>query len=124
MSAMSPVPANHPLMTAWNTYKASDDFEKTKRWAAIEAYTEGSLWAAFAAGFGAQPTQSAEAWPPRCARGNGRKGRCVEIAIREVETTMQPIGRALTAYWTPVCAHHLTTAGSHARTRPLQPEGE
>lgn len=51
MEAMSPVPANDPLMIAWEAYKASPEYANTRRWALQEAHVDGSLWAAFVAGF-------------------------------------------------------------------------
>lgn len=53
MTCSAPVPADHPLMTAWNAYKASEGYANTLRWAKEPAHTEGSLWAAFSAGFDA-----------------------------------------------------------------------
>ena len=51
--AMAQVPADHPLMIAWKAYKESPDYANTKKWATHEEHTEGSLWAAFMAGFAA-----------------------------------------------------------------------
>lgn len=53
MSTMTPVPESHPLMVAWNAYKATDEYANTKKWALHEQHVEGSLWAAFMAGFNA-----------------------------------------------------------------------
>lgn len=54
--AMSPVPKDAPVRIAWEAYKASDDYANTKKWAVVLAHTDGSLWAAFYAGFvAAQP---------------------------------------------------------------------
>jgi len=74
--AMAPCPPDHPLMIAWEKYKASEDYANSYKWAtaAIEyvvlpeptdpsanrftedhyrRFVEGSLWAAFMAGFNA-----------------------------------------------------------------------
>ena len=55
--AMAQVPADDPLMIAWNTYKTTEEFANTKKWA-MEAevrvehhHTDGSLWAAFEQGY-------------------------------------------------------------------------
>ena len=48
---MAKVPGDHPLMVAWNEYKALPEYENTKQWATAQAHTEGSLWAAFMAGW-------------------------------------------------------------------------
>ena len=47
----SPVPTDAPLMKAWETYKASEEFQNTRRWALHEEHVEGSLWAAFLEGW-------------------------------------------------------------------------
>lgn len=49
----APVPADHPVMVTWNAYKASPDYANTKKWATDAEHTDGSLWAAFCAGFAA-----------------------------------------------------------------------
>lgn len=49
MSTMAPVPQDHPLMKAWNAHKATEDHANSLCWAPTHA--EGSLWAAFMAGF-------------------------------------------------------------------------
>jgi hypothetical protein len=76
--AASPVPADHPLMLAWNAYKETEEFKNSKKWALTiapmiqagdpdaerkrfslmpieqrETHVDGSLWAAFMAGFAA-----------------------------------------------------------------------
>lgn len=59
---MAPVPEDHPLMVAWNAYKATDDYANSRKWAIHRnhaddeqyvQWVEGSLWAAFMAGFNA-----------------------------------------------------------------------
>lgn len=72
----SAVPADSPLMVAWEAYKETDDFKNSLMWATVTRYTDtgsrnfaydepanqisnvqreqhakGSLWAAFMAGF-------------------------------------------------------------------------
>lgn len=52
MSVMSPVPSSHPLMKAWLSYQETSDFANTKQWASRSPeYAQGSLWAAFMAGW-------------------------------------------------------------------------
>ena len=62
------VPKDSPLMRAWEAYKASPEYANAKKWACTARvddhadgsmtltypHTDGSLWAAFAAGFSAQ----------------------------------------------------------------------
>ena len=66
MSAMTPVPKDHPLMIAWEAYKATDDYTNTKKWAGYEQHVEGSLWAAFVQGWAAY---SAVAPAPEVSEG-------------------------------------------------------
>lgn len=47
---MTQVPADHPLMIAWEAWKKTPAFETAKRWAGGQ-HAEGSLWAAFERGF-------------------------------------------------------------------------
>ena len=79
MNAMAPCPPDSELMKAWSSYKESEDFKNSAYWAGTETRMrqeraeefgitpdanratpemrqqriEGSLWAAFMAGFGA-----------------------------------------------------------------------
>lgn len=50
-NAMAPVPADDPLMVAWEAYKSTPEYENTRKWALVERHVDGSLWAAFEAGF-------------------------------------------------------------------------
>ena len=58
---MSPCPENHPLMIAWKAYQETDDFKNTRRWAVIPEHVQGSLWAAFMAGFNSAISSPSEA---------------------------------------------------------------
>lgn len=49
----TPVPAQHPMMVAWTTYSEGDEYANSARWAVQPEHTEGSLWAAFCAGWSA-----------------------------------------------------------------------
>lgn len=60
MGAMTPVPNDDPLMVAWNEYKASEEYRNTKKWAAFEEHVDGSLWAAFLAGWSAANTKGSD----------------------------------------------------------------
>jgi hypothetical protein len=74
MPVMQQVPADSPLMKAWNAYQETDDFKNSLIWATAETYAQagahraeepdrqftgiqreqfakGSLWAAFMQGF-------------------------------------------------------------------------
>lgn len=87
MTAMAPVPKEHPLMKAWTAYQQTDDFKNTFKWAtstiliaaqesAPEANrvdpieqrqqrAQGNLWAAFMAGWEAAHNQPDQAEPER-----------------------------------------------------------
>lgn len=76
---MAPVPNDHPLMTAWKAYKSSDDYRNSFKWAAEAQHREGSMWAAFSAGFLAiSPTVTV----PQDAEG---ERIAIEKAIRATE---------------------------------------
>jgi hypothetical protein len=48
-----------PVMVAWKKYQETEDFARTAEWAIDLRYTEGSLWAAFHAGFCAATERAA-----------------------------------------------------------------
>jgi hypothetical protein len=51
MTAMQQVPADHPLMKAWEKYRTSDGFRTAFKNGADLEYRTGVLWAAFMEGF-------------------------------------------------------------------------
>src|SRR5712691_5739140 len=53
MSVMTPLPADDPRLVAWTSYTATEDYRNTKKWAEHTDHGEGSLWAAFIAGWAA-----------------------------------------------------------------------
>lgn len=62
MADMTPVDKDSPLWIAWERYSASEDYANTRLWALVPAYVDGSLWAAFEAGYrAAQETREARA---------------------------------------------------------------
>jgi hypothetical protein len=48
------VSKDDPLMIAWEDYKSSDEYANSFNWAAREQQREGSMWAAFVAGWNAR----------------------------------------------------------------------
>ena len=54
--SMSVVPQDSPLMKAWEAYKTTDEYQNTRKWAAYTEHVDGSLWAAFCAGFAHSPS--------------------------------------------------------------------
>ena len=53
MSTQVELPKGHPMRDAWDAYMASAGYANTRRWALTEAHVDGSLWAAFIAGYAA-----------------------------------------------------------------------
>ena len=70
---MVQLPGDSPLMLAWNEYKRGPDYANTKNWATKPEHTDGSLWAAFSAGFNATQPES------------GGQGDLVEEGLRYFE---------------------------------------
>jgi hypothetical protein len=48
---MTPLQENHPLQIAFNAYKESSGYANTRKWALHPEHVDGSLWAAFEAGW-------------------------------------------------------------------------
>jgi hypothetical protein len=40
-----------PVMVAWKEYQGTGDFANSKKWAIHTEHVQGSIWAAFSAGF-------------------------------------------------------------------------
>lgn len=51
MTASSMIPKDHPCRIAWNSYKETDEYKNTRKWALHDEHVDGSLWAAFENGF-------------------------------------------------------------------------
>ena len=51
MGTESPLPKDHPAIVAWDDYQQTEDYSNGFRWAAHEEHRQGSMWAAFHAGF-------------------------------------------------------------------------
>lgn len=51
MSTSAPLPSDHPLMLAWNAHKATEEYANARTWAKYEEHVDGSMWAAFMAGW-------------------------------------------------------------------------
>lgn len=56
VEAMSPLPKNDPALVAWEAYKASPEYQNTRRWASHDDHVDGSLWAAFLQGRQSAPS--------------------------------------------------------------------
>jgi len=53
MPEMQQIPDEHPLKVAYDKYAQTDDYKNSFRWAAEEQHRNGSMWAAFMAGWNA-----------------------------------------------------------------------
>jgi hypothetical protein len=51
MSTMQALPTEHPEMKAWGEYQASEEYKNSFDHAANQDYRDGSMWAAFDAGW-------------------------------------------------------------------------
>lgn len=64
----APVSKDSPLWIAWCAYILSEEYANAKRWAVHPEHAQGSLWAAFLAGYAAAPDaekaldERTEAW--------------------------------------------------------------
>ena len=58
--AMQQVPDDHPLMVAYREYCDTEDYRNTHNWARYPEHIDGSLWAAFMAGFNAATKRAAD----------------------------------------------------------------
>lgn len=51
LTTESPVPADHPVMKAWEAFKEIDAYANARKWALHERHVDGSLFAMFMAGW-------------------------------------------------------------------------
>ena len=66
----APVPKDHPLMQAWEKFNASEEYANSFSWARHEQHRQGSMWAAFMAGWEAAQTPNAELCGGEAVRTN------------------------------------------------------
>jgi hypothetical protein len=59
--AMAALPKDDPRIVAWEAYRAGPHYQNTRNWALHEEHVDGSLWAAFLAGYMAQAAMRAAA---------------------------------------------------------------
>ena len=50
-NTMQAMPLDSPLMVAWEKYKETPEYGNARKWAVHEDHVDGSLWAAFEAGY-------------------------------------------------------------------------
>jgi hypothetical protein len=43
--------SGHPMLVAWKAYASGDAYKNSLKWAAFDEHREGSMWAAFTAGY-------------------------------------------------------------------------
>ena len=51
MDQQTPVSQGDPLWEAWLLYEKSESYRNTRKWALHDQHVDGSLWAAFMAGW-------------------------------------------------------------------------
>jgi len=59
MPVEAAVPADHPMMLAWEAYRQTDEYRHSFKWASDVQHRPGSMWAAFVAGFNAATERAA-----------------------------------------------------------------
>lgn len=57
MSVSVALPKNHPVLLAYKAYRETEEYANTRKWAQNETHVDGSLWAAFEAGYRASTTE-------------------------------------------------------------------
>lgn len=68
MSTMTALPKDDPRMLAWEAYRTTPEYADSRNWAKRDEHLDGSMWAAFIAGFhAAQPAAAPEALSKRPA---------------------------------------------------------
>lgn len=60
MSTMMALPKDHPIMLAWESYRSTSEYANSFRWAEKAEHRDGSMWAAFLAGWQAAQGEMAE----------------------------------------------------------------
>jgi hypothetical protein len=50
-TAVTPLPADHPLVLAWSRYRTTHQYDQALRWLEHPEHREGQMWAAFMAGW-------------------------------------------------------------------------
>lgn len=53
-TAVTPIPADHPLMIAWSRYRTTHQYDQALRWLEHPEQREVQMWAAFMAGWEAR----------------------------------------------------------------------
>lgn len=61
MSTQAELPKGHPMRDAWEAYRATEKYANSRHWALDQNHVDGSLWAAFIAGYAAAPPAEAPA---------------------------------------------------------------
>jgi hypothetical protein len=92
-----------PLKRAWDQYQKTDDYANTRKWAIVPEHVDGSLWAAFMAGFQSRDSNREAVvsgiWLRRSSGGDilvlaERESKWYEI-IRETGNTISHIAEPL-----------------------------
>lgn len=93
--AEAPVPQGHPMMRAWEKYKTEEQYTNTRQWALVPAHVDGSLWAAFAAGFQAGEIRYRHALDKiaQCGQPDSFAAKIAKRVLREGGDDMHPFSR-------------------------------
>jgi hypothetical protein len=91
-TVMRQVRKDDPLMIAWQAYVGGEEYQNSFMWASHEEHRDGSLWAAFMAGFRA--AQATEGNTPAPA---GDAVRAALAAGRDPAFSNEFVGAALRA---------------------------
>lgn len=88
---MAPLPKDDPRIVAFEAYKRTDAYQNTRRWAQHPDHVDGSLWAAFLAGW--EATRPAEADMERRAKrllSDSRKARVEQLErhVKQLEAML------------------------------------
>lgn len=54
------VSKDDPMLIAWEKYKQTDYYQKTRKWASKERHVDGCLWASFVNGWKANAMETKE----------------------------------------------------------------
>ena len=93
MTTEAPLPKDHPIMIAWEKYKASDQYANAFQWAQNVDHRDGSMWNAFLAGFDASYSKPLSPAPVGVTDANamawGAELKSAEARILELETDLE-----------------------------------
>lgn len=99
------LPKDHPALSAFETYKHSDEFRNSFKWAADVQHRTGSMWAAFWAGYMAAQGPDAGKVTGLWLRREG------DSTIVYVEKDDGKRYEAIREHWDGAFSHHISASG-------------